>query len=194
MQGLPIKLPFEDISYDQLLLCKSHIAGYFFDGFLDVSYSSNTVVTSHQIQKGASISDHAYVEPIEITMTVKMSDAMSGMIESQFQGLSYSRSVGAFKILRELQKQRLAFQINTRLETYENMMITSLQVNDDISDNMALTCTVGLKQVLVAQEKTVKISKRQQVTTTYDVGTVQASTLQNKSLLLSMFGKTYDEL
>ena len=186
--GLPINLPWQDITNEELILVKTNIAGYFFDGFLDVSHSVNTVVTSHQVQKGANISDHAYVEPVEVTMTVKMSDAMSGMKESQFQGISYTRSTAAYKILREIQKQRLAFQIHTRIETYKNMMITGLSVQDDLDNLNGLKCTVTMKELLVASEKTVKISKREQVTTTNNAGTVQAESMEDESLLSMIMG------
>ena len=186
--GLPINLPWQDITNEELILVKTNIAGYFFDGFLDVSHSVNTVVTSHQVQKGANISDHAYVEPVEVTMTVKMSDAMSGMRESQFQGISYTRSTAAYRILREIQKQRLAFQIHTRIETYQNMMITGLSVQDDLDNLNGLKCTVTMKELLVASEKTVKISKREQVTTTNNAGTVQAESMEDESLLSMIMG------
>ena len=186
--GLPINLPWQDITNEELILVKTNIAGYFFDGFLDVSHSVNTVVTSHQVQKGANISDHAYVEPVEVTMTVKMSDAMSGMKESQFQGISYTRSTAAYRILREIQKQRLAFQIHTRIETYQNMMITGLSVQDDLDNLNGLKCTVTMKELLVASEKTVKISKREQVTTTNNAGTVQAESMEDESLLSMIMG------
>lgn len=188
--GLPINLPWQNITDSELLLVKTNIAGYFFDGFLDVSHSVNTVVTSHQVQKGASIADHAYIEPVEVTMTVKMSDAMSGMKEAQFQGISYTRSTAAYRILREIQKQRLAFQVHTRLETYQNMMITGLSVQDDLQNLNGLKCTVTMQELLVASEKTVKISKREQTTTTNNSGTIQAKDLTDESLLYMIMGKS----
>ena len=77
MLGLPKELPYtgRNISRAELALIKTNIAGYFFDGFIDVSHSINTQVTTHQVQKGVSVSDHAYLEPVEVTMTIKMSDA-----------------------------------------------------------------------------------------------------------------------
>lgn len=187
-QGLPIKLPWEDITMSELVLVKTNIAGYFFDGFLEVNHNVNTVVTSHQVQKGANISDHAYIEPVEVSMTIKMSDAMSGMVESQFQGISYTRSTAAYKILREIQKQRLAFQIHTRIETYQNMMITGLSVNDDYNNQYGLKCTVTMQELLVASEKTVKVSKREQVTTTNNSGTIQGvESQEDNSLLLMLY-------
>lgn len=172
--GLQKQLPYENISLETLVLVKTNIAGYFFDGFLDVNHTINTVVTSHQVQQGANISDHAYVEPIEVTMTVKMSDAMSGMVEEQFQGISYTRSTAAYRILRQLQEQRKVFQIHTRLETIQNMMITNITVDDDVNNIYGLECKVTMREILVAREKSVKISTRENTTGTNSTGTVQA--------------------
>lgn len=189
-QGLPKELPWQNISMQELILVKTNIAGYFFDGFLDVNHQISTTLTSHQVQKGVSLTDHAYLEPVELTMSVKMSDVMSGMVESQFKGISYTRSTAAYKILRELQKQRVAFQVHTRLETYQNMMITGLSVDDDYTNYTGLLCTVNLKEVLVAKETTVKISKRQQTTASYNNGTVTTDSNSlfdsNNTLLLNL--------
>lgn len=172
--GLKKKLPYEDIKMESLVLVKTNIAGYFFDGFLEINHTINTVVTSHQVQQGANISDHAYVEPVEVTMTVKMSDAMMGMVEEQFTGISYTRSTAAYRILRQLQEQRKVFQIHTRLETLQNMMITNITADDDVDNIYGLECKVTMKEILVAKEKAVKISTRENTTTTNNTGTVQA--------------------
>lgn len=183
--GLQKKLPYEDITMESLVLVKTNIAGYFFDGFLEVSHNINTVVTTHPVQQGANVSDHAYVEPVEVTMTVKMSDAMRGMVEEQFTGISYTRSTAAYRILRQLQEQRLVFQIHTRLETLQNMMITNISVDDDYENQFGLECKVTMKEVIVAKEKAVKISTRENTTTTHNTGTVQANTssITNDSFL-----------
>lgn len=187
--GLQKQLPYENIALETLVLVKTNIAGYFFDGFLDVNHNINTVVTSHQVQQGANISDHAYVEPIEVTMTVKMSDAMSGMVESQFQGISYTRSTAAYRILRQLQEQRKVFQIHTRLETIQNMMITNITVDDDFNNLYGLECKVTMREILVAKEKWVKISTRENTTAQNNSGTVQAksTSVSNDSFARNLF-------
>ena len=193
MLGLPKELPYtgRNISRAELALIKTNIAGYFFDGFIDVSHSVNTQVTTHQVQKGVSVSDHAYLEPVEVTMTIKMSDAMQGMIESDFIGISYTRSTAAYKILRQLQQQRLAFQIHTRLETYQNMMITQLSVNDDYMNYTGLECTVKMRELMVVSEKVVKVSTREQTTANSNSGTILSSAIQDQSILYTLFGQQY---
>lgn len=170
-KGLPKILPYKEDALQELVLIKTNIAGYFFDGFLNVDHSLRTTITTHPVQEGANISDHAYNEPVELVMTIKMSDTKSDIVNSQFAGISYTRSVGAFNILKEIQKQRLAFQVHTRLDTYQNMMITGLSVSDSLESLYGLEATVSLKQILVANVKTVKISKRIQTTVSSSSGT-----------------------
>ena len=78
----------------------------------------------------------------------------------------------------------------TRLETYQNMMITGLSVQDDLQNLNGLKCTVTMQELLVASEKTVKISKREQTTTTNNSGTIQAEDLTDESLLYMIMGKS----
>lgn len=52
----------------ELIYCKTNIAGFFFDAVLNVSTEHTAVVTSHPVQTGANISDHMYLEPVQITM------------------------------------------------------------------------------------------------------------------------------
>ena len=47
-----------------------------------------------------------------------------------------------------------------------------------------------MQELLVASEKTVKISKREQTTTTNNSGTIQAEDLTDESLLYMIMGKS----
>ena len=52
-------------------------------------------------------------------------------------------------------------QVVTRLNTYQNMLIESIDVSDDVSTLCALKATVNLVQVLVVNVGTEKVSARQ---------------------------------
>ena len=158
--GLPDKLPYLEKDLQELVLVKTNIAGFFFDGFINIDHSFRTTITSHPVQTGANISDHAYNEPTELRMTIKMSDSSQDIVDGQFAGMAYTRSVAAFNVLKELNYQRLAFQVHTRLATYQNMMIESLSISDDLQNLHGLEAVVNMKELLVAEAKTVKISKK----------------------------------
>lgn len=183
--GLSIILPYKKEEQQQLIKIKTNIAGYFFDGFMEVEHTSKVQITSHPIQTGANISDHAYEEPDELNMKIIMSDAMSSISEDsekQFAGIAYTRSVGAYKILRELLKQKKVFSVGTRLKTYDNMMMQSLTVNDNADSMNGLVADISMRQIFVVNEKTVKVSTREQTTNSSSDAIENAEQMNESSL------------
>lgn len=179
----------QQFSDSELILIKTNIAGWFFDGFMEVTHDLSTTVTSHQVQKGASMSDHAYINPVEVSMTIRMSDTMKSISknqESQYAGISYTRSTAAYRILEQLQRSRTPFQVHTRLLTYKNMIITNLSVQDDIETLYGLECKVTMQELIVASEKKVTISSRTQTTTTSNSGKTDVSDYSNNTALLNL--------
>ena len=58
----------------------------------------------------------------------------------------------------------MPMDVVTRLNTYPNMLIESIDVSDDVSTLCALKATVNLVQVLVVNVGTEKVSARQWTT------------------------------
>lgn len=151
------------LSYEAMLFCKTNIAGYFFDGFLQVDLSRNLHITSNPVETGASVVDHAYLEPATVTMKVMMSDVHESIIPGQFSELTF-RHTSAWAVLKQIQESRIPVDIFTKLGYYKNMLIKSLSANDDKETFRALQATVTLVEIPVARVKTVKISKASQTT------------------------------
>lgn len=170
-----------------LVYVKTNIGSWFFDAYLSIAHVSNLKITEHPVQTGANISDHAYLEPKELTIEVGMSDVAKDIIDGQFSG-SWSRSVKAYEKLRELQSQRIPVDVLTRLGLYKNMMITALSVPDDYKTLYGLRASVTMKEILVATTRTVKISARPQTTDSTNRG--QPEPVEpNESILFQLFGK-----
>jgi hypothetical protein len=180
---LPHKLPGD---IQKLIYLKTNIAGYFFDAFLRVDHISKLNITEHPVETGANVSDHAFVEPQELTIEIGMSDVSKSLVAGQFN-TGKSRSVTAYKLLKELQGQRIPLQIYTRLGVYKNMLIETISAPDDYKTRYSLNVTVTFKEVIMAQTKTVKISARSQVTDSTNKGNVQPVEA-NKSILAQLFG------
>lgn len=161
--GLLPVLPFELPSIEQLILVKTNIAGFFFDAFISVNHTKDATITSHPVQTGANLTDHIYLNPIELTMRIKMSDASASLVSSQFQS-RYTRSVSAVDVLTQLWKNRIPFQVSTRTDIYQNMVIESITINDDYQTLYGLDCTVNLREILMSSVATVKVSSRPDVT------------------------------
>lgn len=143
----------------ELIYCKTNIDGLFFDAVLNVSTEHGATVTSHPVQSGANISDHMYLEPVQITMEIGMSDAMASMVRGQWTGAS-TKSISAYRKLCELQAARIPFTVLTRLNKYPNMVIRSISVNDNANTLYGLRATVNLQQLILASVSTEKVSAR----------------------------------
>ena len=145
-------------NYNAMLYSKTNIDGYFFDAVTKVDYEHTLSVTSHPVQTGANITDHSYMEPKKISMTVCMSDVMVSRYGSQFSG-SWSRSRKGWDILVKLQENRVPVSVLTRLGRYDNMVIISLKQSDENSkDNTALHADVILQEVIMARLGYAKVS------------------------------------
>jgi hypothetical protein len=146
-----------------LIYCKTNIGGWFFDAYLKMTHTSRLTITEHPVQTGAALTDHAFLQPRELTMDIGMSNVVTSFVPGQFSG-GYSRSVTAFQVLKDLQALRVPIQVHTRLGLYQNMLIEVLMAPDDYMTLNGLHCTVTFKEILVAQVRTVKISERPLVT------------------------------
>lgn len=146
-----------------LVYLKTNIGGWFFDAFLRSTHTSRLTITEHPVQTGAALTDHAFLQPKELTMEIGMSDVATGLVPGQFTG-GWSRSVQAFKVLQELQALRVPLQVHTRLGLYQNMLIEEISAPDDFTTLYGLRCTVTLREIIVAQVRTVKISAKPAVT------------------------------
>lgn len=147
----------------QMVLVKTNIGGLFFDAVVHVDTEESLTITSHPVQNGANISDHAYREPTRITMEIKMSDVMASRVPGQFTG-AYTKSVSAYRRLLDLQRSRIPCSVLTRLGSYQNMLIESISAPDDPGMLHGLSCSVSLREVLVANVAVAKVSARQWTT------------------------------
>lgn len=146
-----------------LVYLKTNIGGWFFDAFLRSTHTSRLEITQHPVQVGAALTDHAFLQPKELSMEIGMSDTAKSLVSGQFTG-GWSRSVQAFKVLQELQALRVPLQVHSRLGLYQNMLIEEITAPDDYTTLYGLRCTVLLREILVAQVRTVKISEKPAVT------------------------------
>ncbi len=160
------------LSYDAMLFCKTNIAGYFFDGFMSVSHERKLTITQNPVETGASVVDHAYVNPTTVTMKIMMSDVHQSIIPGQFSDRTF-RHTSAWAILKQIQESRIPVDIFTKLGYYKNMLIESISAEDTKETFRALDATVTLVEIPVARVKTVKISKASQTTIDTKMAEVQ---------------------
>lgn len=167
---------------------------YIFDAYFSINHESGLTITEHPVQSGANISDHAYMEAKTLIFEIGMSDVMQDTIGkdiSKFNGDSSSRSVNAYKILKQLQEERLPIEVITRLGTYKNMLIETISTQEDNKTTYGLRATVTLKEIFVVQVTTVKISERPHKSEETNEGVVKPQKLDESiaSRLREEYGK-----
>lgn len=181
--GLPLQSATNTagMTVEAMLYCKTNIAGYFFDGFMTVDYTHELEITSNPVETGASVTDHSYVKPAEIQMLIRMSDVHQSLVPGQFTG-GWSRSVTAWKLLKKIQEDRIPVMVGTQLGMYYNMLIKSLQANEDQSTYRGLYVTATLVELPVARIRTVEISSASQTTIETEMGQINAVDITDKEL------------
>lgn len=145
---------------------------YLFDAYFNINHESTLSITEHPIQTGANVADHAFEQPDILTFEIGMSDVMQDVTSGGFQSFSSdaTRSINAYKTLRQLKSNRIPINAITKLWTYDNMLIENVSAIDSNTTAYGLRATVTLKQILVATVTTVKISARPQKTDSTNEG------------------------
>ncbi len=149
------------------------IGGLVFDAVLKTDHTSKVTATSHPVESGANISDHAFVEPAEIAFEVGVSDCETG--NGTFG--SGNRSQNAFSELLKLQTSRQLITVVTRFKTYRNMLITSVSVPDDYTTMFAFKANIMLREIPIVGTGKVSVtnSNQSQKTGSTNSGTTQAT-------------------
>lgn len=146
---------------------------YVFDAVIRASHEQRITKTKHPVQTGASISDHAYIEPASLILDVGMSDAMdSFFIPSTWTGAP-SKSVSTYQTLLALQFSRIPLSVTTKLRTYTNMLITNPLAEETVKTVAGLRVRVEFEQIFMAQTVIVPNSARLQDTGATNLGSVQ---------------------
>lgn len=190
------------------------IGGFYFDGIMRTEHTSRVRATQYPIQTGVTMTDHAIIEPAELTIEIMMSDSHTlsfvsdnPILDSFYQAmqsiLNYSnymtmntdtskgegRSINAWSILKGMQLSRLPITVETRLQTYNNMIIEELSSPDDVKTLNALKATVRMREIIVSEVAEVQVSARAANTQQSSDGQVPATTDINKTALRSIEDK-----
>lgn len=121
------------------------IAGIVPNVAIEESHHDELTITDHPVEQGASISDHAYKNPAEVTCRYGWSDSSS--ISTLWNGDVNQ----VYQQLLDLQQSRVPFDLTTGKRAYSNMLIKSLGVTTDRSSENALMLTAVMRQVIIVQ-------------------------------------------
>lgn len=144
---------------------KKSIAGIQLDAVLSESHSADVRVTKNPVELGATISDHAIIEPkklrIEATITNSpLGSAAIGQLIDTASNLfgstnseNVTRSSTAYNALIEIMEQRQLIEVQTKLKLYENMMITSMPVIQTKNNSNSVDMVINLEELLITESE-----------------------------------------
>lgn len=180
-----------------LLMSGRSIGGVIPDVTIEEHHTDTITLTDHPIETGASITDHAYVNPSELTMRCAWSNSNS-IVDSIVSGSLLSGSISSandlYRQLLALQSSRVPFDVVTGKRTYSNMLIKSLAVTTDKDSENALIVTAVLRQVIIVQTSTASVPDSAVQADPSSTGSVQSggsrqpTQAPNQSALYSVFG------
>jgi hypothetical protein len=140
---------------------------------IDEVHTDELEITEHPVEMGASIADHAYKRPAEVTIRCSWSNsptadgfvaglvgAVTGTVSgvsSLLSGQSLGQVREVYQNLLQLQEQRIPFDVLTGKRNYSNMLVKTLrqETNKDTENSLMITAT--LRQVIIVTTQTVMV-------------------------------------
>lgn len=131
------------------------IGGIVMDVTVSEQHQDDMEITGHPVEKGAEVTDHAFMKPARVTIA-------GGQSDSGGTSTGDSRAVEAYEALLKLQDSREPFALVTGKRAYENMLIASLTVVTDRETEHVLSFRAELQEVLIATIQTVEVPRSRQ--------------------------------
>lgn len=161
------------------------IGGLVLDVVVCEQHDDSLEITAHPVERGAQITDHAYVKPATVSIEAGHSDSRGG-------GAGDSRSVEAYEALLRLQRSREPFELVTGKRTYANMLIKTLSVTTDAATEHVLSVRAELQEILLATVQEVAVPRSRQRHASRTASPTQTGQKQAKPVsssgLVQLFG------
>lgn len=135
-----------------LRIVNAQIEELVLDASLSEDHSFTSRVSQFPIESGATISDHIFNEPAQVTLTGIVSNSP---ILGEGSVIEPNRAESAFATLMNIRLRRQPVTIVTGLNVYFNMVMTSLQVPRTAYD--ALEFTASFTQITLVSTTRVEV-------------------------------------
>lgn len=147
-----------------------------FGGYITMeeTHTDEVEITDHPIEQGASITDHAYKRPAELTVKISWSNSpnnsgllggIRGLIStgailvSNVLGNNVNQVREIYQKLLKAQADREPMEVFTGKRTYTDMLIKSINVTTDAKAENTLAVTVSFKQIIRVTTTTLTIEQ-----------------------------------
>jgi hypothetical protein len=139
-----------------------------FDASVTEGHSFSSEITEFPVEEGLNISDNARPKPFMLKLECYISDfplpsegrtqVSSGAI-NQRPKASKKRSENAFATLVRLKDEGIPITVTTGLNTYDSLVIQSIDVPRDKTLRAGLRFSIVMKEVRIVKTETVNIRK-----------------------------------
>lgn len=132
------------------------------------AYSDELTITEHPVENGANISDHAIKRPREVVIKCGWSNAdyaallgtsAARLLNGYPSNGDYVNSI--YSQLISLQESREPMTVVTSRRMYNNMLIGSLTVVNDMKTTGALMCTATLREIIIVSTRATTLPPRE---------------------------------
>jgi len=136
------------------------LGGIELDGVITETHSNSVKLTSNPVELGVSSTDHAIVEPKQLSLDVVVSDYPLRFnpiqtIADSIQGFTThvtsslnTRSNIKYAGIVQLMERREKFSVQTGLVEYDNMLITGLSVIRDKDSSSIARMLIDLQEII----------------------------------------------
>lgn len=176
-----------------------------FDAVIRESHHSELEITDNPLETGVVASDHAFMRPLRLDIEAMVGDCWLHALDENGQPVEdvwesgAGRSVNAFALVQELQRLAEPFSVQTGLRLYTNMVVLTLDADQDAPTATALLFRASLREVIRVTTETVTYPPRKsgkparQASKKVSAGEKQAvepsTTAKKQSILFQNFGE-----
>lgn len=162
------------------------LGGLTMDVIIEEQHTDEVEITEHPVERGAAVTDHAYLKPATLSIKGGVSDASAKATTGD------RRSVTAYQALLKLQAKREPFDVVTGKRVHRNMLVKSLNVVTDANTERVLIFTAELQEIRIATVRAVSVPRsrhRHAAKTVAPVNKGQVQAAPRSSALYQAFGR-----
>lgn len=113
-------------------------------------HTDQLVITDHPVESGANITDHAYMQPQRVDITIAYGSGLTMSLSDYYQ-----------KFL-DLQSSRATFEIVTGKRKYKDMLIEAIEVQTDARSENLLMIQLHCRQVIIVSTQILQTASTNQ--------------------------------
>lgn len=146
------------------------LEGIVFDATLKESHSHTADVTDNPVERGSNITDNVRTRPVSLSIEGFISDyPLRSNVVQQFAGGAFTqrpsedlrRSQQVLDKLIKLKDAGVLIIVTTGIRVYQDMVVTSVNVNRDKSTAHGLMLDVSMRDIRLVDTQTVQLKVRE---------------------------------